>query len=261
MSKLKPATSTAIILHPTHSTLSDSNSLVKSLPKERHIILDFLPGGARTITLEQGSNHINVGVLLWRSGIAMGKFLSREVQTHRISFTNKRVIELGCGCFQLASIVAAEFGADVICTDGDHEVLKLARSNIKRNSLPDTNTGVLIQVREFQWNNSVQIQRLRGSEDKAFDVICAADVIYYQQGHKDLANSLYLLSKEDTVIFLGYENRQHDFENVFFSSVLPSFGFVCEIVWCGVEGDAKKVQIYKVTRKPETKHDTYPVKT
>ena len=247
--KMAKATScTAIIIHPTHSK-GILSSIMPTLKSVRQIVQAHLPNGPRIINLKQNThNPTNVGVLLWRSGIALGAYIGKELHEKRLDFTNKRVIELGCGCAPIASIVAGEYGASQsLATDNDEEVLKLATYNVRKNSI---GVGVPVQVERFDWGDENQIKSLLGEEENkestSFNVILAADVIYWEGAHKVLCESLLKLGDETTIMFIAYQLRMFAYEGTFFKDMLPAYGIESEIVWTG---DEHRVQIVKCKRR------------
>jgi len=83
----------------------------------------------------QGSVAGRTGVALWNSGILLSRLLDSLAQEEHDFFKGKCVLELGCGT-ALASIVASKLGADnVIATDGNEEVCRLARRNLEHNNI------------------------------------------------------------------------------------------------------------------------------
>lgn len=75
------------------------------------------------------------GVALWNSGLLLTRTLDFMAQEERDFFQGKTVLELGCGT-GLASIAASKFGAaNVIATDGNEEVVKLAKQNLENNNI------------------------------------------------------------------------------------------------------------------------------
>ena len=239
-----PATSTALIVHPTHSK-GILSSIIPTLRAYRQIVLE-LPNGPRIISLKQGTDHQNVGVLLWRSGIAVSAYLGNEIRNSRLAMSNKRVIELGCGCSPLVSMVAAEYGAKtVVATDYDAEVLQLAALNVRKNSI---NVGVQVEVAELKWGNQEQISSVLGGggDEKYYDYVFAADVMYAPQTHDVLVETMLKLGNEQTMYYIGYQVRLHAFEGNFFKELLPANGFSCDIVWTG---DENRVRIVRCQRR------------
>jgi predicted nicotinamide N-methyase len=238
-----PATSTAIIVHPTHSK-GILSSIIPTFRAERQVVLPFLPNGPRIITLRQGTDHQNVGVLLWRSGIAMSIYLGKEIQEKRIDVSNKSCVELGCGCSPLVSLVASEYGASQsIATDYNSDVLNLASLNIRKNYI---GTGNVVAVSLLKWGENEHIQNILKNKDKPFDYVFAADVMYAPHTHDVLIETMLKLSHLKTVFYIGYQVRLHAFEGIFFKELLPSNGFSCEIVWTG---DKNRVHIVRCQRE------------
>ena len=240
------ATSTAIIVHPTHSK-GLLSSIIPTLRAVRQVVLPYLPNGPRIVSLHQGTDHLNVGVLLWRSGIAMSMYLGKEIHEQRMTMTNKRVLELGCGCSPLVSMVAAAYGAHAVATDYDSEVLSLATLNVRKNHI---GTGKRVQVASLKWGEEDQIQAILGCNlttgTTPFDYVFAADVMYAPQTHNVLIETMIKVGNDNTIYYIGYQNRFNAHESTFFKTLLPTNGFVCDVVWTG---DEDRVSIVRCVRK------------
>jgi predicted nicotinamide N-methyase len=226
--------STALIIRP------EGNNLV-SISDVREIVLPFTPSGPKTCQIKQGADLSNVGVLLWQSGVALADFLGKEIAEERLISSGKRVCELGCGCAPLSSIVFSEYGAEkVVATDKVRDVLSLAKLNARRNQSKSA-LSTPVQILELEWGDGEQIQTIRSGQP--FDVVLAADVIYDEHSQVALVETMIALGGEETVYYLGYQNRSHSFESNFFQVLLPSYGFGCEIV-----SKSEDVQIVEIHR-------------
>lgn len=238
----------AIIVHPTHEH-GLLSSIVPTLASHREVVLPFLPGGPRICKIQQGRQAENVGQLLWRSGVALANWIGKKASEDTGLFAGKSVLELGCGCAPLASIVAAEWGAtQVVASDGDAEVIELSRENVQKNTLTLSKSIVCEQL---EWGHSEGMKNLakRYTSKGTFDIILAADVIYRAGAHNSLIRTLTEMSSAATVFYLAFQKRLHDFEGTFFSELLPRAGFQLEEVWAGDGGSGwNNLSIVKMIR-------------
>ncbi|XP_010548485.2 PREDICTED: LOW QUALITY PROTEIN: uncharacterized protein LOC104819893 [Tarenaya hassleriana] len=97
----------------------------------------------------------STGLMLWESARLMAFVLDRNPSI----VSAKRVLELGCGCSGICSMVAAR-AAENIAT------------NLRSPLTEKLKTGVL------EWGNEEQIQAVRGFSGEGFDVIIGTDVTY-----------------------------------------------------------------------------------
>ncbi|KAL1219575.1 hypothetical protein V5N11_029249 [Cardamine amara subsp. amara] len=135
------------------------------------------------------------GLKLWEGSIDLVKALEKESLTGNLSFSGKRVLELGCG-HALPGIYACLKGADAIhFQDFNAEVLRcLTIPNLYAN-LSEKTSSVSVsetQVRFFagEWSEVHQILPLvnDGETDKksGYDIILMAETIYSISAQKSL---------------------------------------------------------------------------
>ena len=239
---------TDIIVHPTHEH-GLLSCIVPTLTPQRDVVLTFLPGGPRILQVRQDVNNAdNVGQLLWRSGVSLASWLGKQATSTTI-FKGQRVLELGCGCAPLVSIVAAEWGAEcALATDGDEAVIALAEENLLKNTRAQN-----VACAPLKWGDCPQMEKLRRQHggDDGFDIIVAADVIYFEGGHKPLVETMITMGSRQTVYYLAFQKRLHSFEGEFFSKLLPECGFKCEAVWAGDGGGGwDNLGIVKMVYRP-----------
>lgn len=90
--------------------------------------------------------------------------------------SGKQVLELGCGCTGICSMVAARSANLVVATDADKKALTLLTENITMNLesslLGKLKTGVL------EWGNKEHIEGIKGLACGGFEVIIGTDVTY-----------------------------------------------------------------------------------
>ena len=145
-----------------------------------------------------GSVSGRTGVALWNSGILLTRLLDELSCKDRDIFRGKTVLELGCGT-AMASIAASKLGAkDIIATDGNEEVVSLARTNLEQNSITnkasELNTGSG-QAAYLKWGtlNAVDFY------DTA-DLIIGSDLTYNSGSWGLLAETLESVLKPNGII-------------------------------------------------------------
>ncbi|KAK9741996.1 hypothetical protein RND81_03G142100 [Saponaria officinalis] len=111
----------------------------------------------------------STGLMIWESARLMASIL---VENPSIT-SGKRVLELGCGCAGICSMVAAEYAHLVVATDGDPKALDLLSQNIAKNTTkPDK-----LLVSPLQWGNNDHIEAIK-KLNSGFDIILGTDVTY-----------------------------------------------------------------------------------
>jgi len=123
---------------------------------------------------------------VWNSGILLTRLLDALSQKEIDAFRGKTVLELGCGT-AAASIAASKLGAKyVIATDGNVEVLELARRNFDRNGIFNG------EVAALQWS-------LLDASDfiESADFIIGSDLTYNSGTWGALAETVSLVLKHN----------------------------------------------------------------
>nr|VDD13732.1 unnamed protein product [Brassica rapa] len=115
----------------------------------------------------------STGLMLWESARFMASVLDRNPNI----VSGKRVLELGCGCTGICSMVAARSANLVVATDADTKALALLTENITTNLesslLGKLKTGVL------EWGNKEHIEGIKSlASCGGFEVIIGTDVTY-----------------------------------------------------------------------------------
>lgn len=115
----------------------------------------------------------STGLMLWESARFMASVLDRNPNI----VSGKRVLELGCGCTGICSMVAARSANLVVATDADTKALALLTENIATNLesslLEKLKTGVL------EWGNREHIEGIKSlASCGGFEVIIGTDVTY-----------------------------------------------------------------------------------
>jgi predicted nicotinamide N-methyase len=123
--------------------------------------------------------------VLWRSGIALGRELSRG------RLDGLRVVELGCG-MGVPSLAASRSGATVLATDASVEALELLACNASRN-------GLDVDTTQADWASPAGLLARA-----PFDLVLAADVLY---GRASVAQLLALLPRLAPRVLLADPGR------------------------------------------------------
>ena len=178
-----------------------------------------------------GSVAGRTGVALWNSGILLTRLLDTltlsENKSNNFIFKDKTVLELGCGT-ALASVAASALGAKyVIATDGNTEVLGLARRNLELNGIyplgseSDSSRGTG-EVATLQWG----LMDASDFYDRA-DVIIGSDLTYNSGNWRVLVETLNaVLAPNGIVIYvtLGHAGFTAEGEMNGFIAVVESEG-------------------------------------
>ncbi|KAF3447285.1 hypothetical protein FNV43_RR12467 [Rhamnella rubrinervis] len=90
--------------------------------------------------------------------------------------TRKRVLELGCGCVGICSMIAANFADYVMATDGDTKAIELLNQNVASNLRPPILDKMM--TRRLEWGNRDNIEAIKEVNNGGFDVIIGTDVTY-----------------------------------------------------------------------------------
>ena len=171
-------------------------------------------------TTEGGSTRTvqgRTGVAVWNSALLLCRLLDAIPMSQDKSFlTGKTILELGCGC-GLSSIAAAKLGASrVIATDGNAEVVQLARFNVEKNGVES-----VVEPAELKWG------LLNAAEYDEVDIIIGSDLTYNSGSWKVLAETMgAVLKPKGFVVYLslGHSGFNVSGELAGFLSVLESEG-------------------------------------
>ncbi|KAK4793001.1 hypothetical protein SAY86_023436 [Trapa natans] len=126
----------------------------------------------RVLSREYQHTCKSTGLMLWESAYLMASILSQNP----IIVLGKRVLELGCGCGGICSMVAARSANLVIASDGDPKALYLLNQNISSNLKPSLLGKV--SAERLEWGNKEHIEAIRALNQEGFEVIIGTDVTY-----------------------------------------------------------------------------------
>lgn len=110
--------------------------------------------------------------MLWESAHLMSSILVNNPTI----VAGKRVLELGCGCTGICSMVASKSADLVVATDGDPKALDLLAENVSSN-LEASAVDKLVTAK-LDWGHQEHIAAIKEINSKGFDVIIGTDVTY-----------------------------------------------------------------------------------
>ncbi|XP_073315487.1 uncharacterized protein [Primulina huaijiensis] len=148
----------------------------------------------RLLSKEYQHTCTSTGLMLWESARLMAYVLATN---HKI-VSGKRVLELGCGCSGICSMIAARFADIVVATDGDTKALEILTENVSSNlKSPFLDT---LQVRKLEWGNETDTDAIQKQNRKGFDVIIGTDVTYIPQAINPLFTTARKLMSSSRII-------------------------------------------------------------
>ncbi|KAK6161986.1 hypothetical protein DH2020_001827 [Rehmannia glutinosa] len=126
----------------------------------------------KVLSREYQHTCTSTGLMLWESARLMASILAANQDI----IAGKNVLELGCGCGGICSMIAVRSADLVVATDGDTKALDLLTENVASNlkspfldSLP---------VKKLEWGNKDDIEAIKQLNEKGFDIIIGTDVTY-----------------------------------------------------------------------------------
>lgn len=177
------------------------------------------------------SDKIPFWIEVWPSAIALAEFILQ-----RDEFTNKKVLDLGCG-LGLTSVALGFKNAFVTATDYEVNALQYARRNYIRNVGNEENAKFVY----LDWRHPILYEK--------FDFVIGADIIYERNLFADIIKILEMAMDESSICYLADPNRRIAIE---FFEILKSksFGFESilkrEVEYRGLN---TIVSIYRIKKK------------
>lgn len=162
---------------------------------------------------------------LWPSAIGMSKYLIDNSEL----LSGKKTIEIGAG-LGLPAMVAANFGATVLCTDYLADAVDFSKKNAAQNNI------LSIDFATFDWRNC--------NNTEQYDIIIASDVAYERKMLAPLLTAYKKLSHEDSIILMSDPNRYIATD---FFSQLTAAGFYFEKTNYLI--DKSNISVYKIQVK------------
>ncbi|XP_052169828.1 uncharacterized protein LOC127814292 isoform X2 [Diospyros lotus] len=114
----------------------------------------------------------STGLMLWDSA----RLMASVIVENPAVVAGKRVLELGCGCGGICSMVAARSANLVVATDGDARALDLLTQNVALNlEAPSLNK---LTIKRLEWGNRNHIESIKNLNHRGFDIIFGTDITY-----------------------------------------------------------------------------------
>ncbi|XP_056166606.1 uncharacterized protein LOC115674535 isoform X1 [Syzygium oleosum] len=126
----------------------------------------------RVLSREYQHTCKSTGLMLWESAQLMASVLARNPNI----VSGKKVLELGCGCGGICSMVAVRSADLVVATDGDTKTLDLLMQNVASNIAPPFLDKLI--VKSLEWGDRGHIEAIKEVNDKGFNIIIGTDVTY-----------------------------------------------------------------------------------
>jgi predicted nicotinamide N-methyase len=211
---------------------------VVPLPRLQRRLHNSKPSGAMIIRQLSGGSGAT-GMSVWNSGLILARLLDEIVERLSASpgledfWSGQDVLELGCGT-GIGSIAAHLLGArSVIATDGNENVLELARANIRRNCIYQGLPS--IEAYPLQWG---LLSAIDFSESAS--LVIGADLTYNAGSWRVLAESMATVLSFDRnghIIYLslGHEGFNVNAEMDGFLSVAKEVGLVTTSNFHGID--------------------------
>jgi ETFB lysine methyltransferase len=163
---------------------------------------------------------------LWPSSVALAEYI---IENEGL-FSNKSVIELGCG-LGLSGMAAHLAGANILFTDYDTYALDYTKMNFLRNFKQKAH------VRILDWRDQ--------NFDTKFDILIAADVLYEKRWLRPVFETIINVIKPGGLICLAEPGR---------TVASDFFEMIDEVGWqtekfekiVNFESEDRKVNIYKI---------------
>ncbi|XP_078089373.1 EEF1A lysine methyltransferase 3-like [Mustelus asterias] len=174
--------------------------------------------------------EMGVSSYIWESGLVLCQYFEKA----NISFTGKKVIELGSGT-GIVGILAALLGGTVTMTDLP-EILKQINNNIAIN-IPSACRHRL-KVRALTWGED------HADFDNDYDVVLGSDLVYSSSSYPALVDTLRYFCHRGTTVYLSSEFRNGNGSLLFHEVMLPTH-FNCQII---DRLEAKYIAVYKLTK-------------
>ncbi|PKI36200.1 hypothetical protein CRG98_043396 [Punica granatum] len=199
----------------------------------------------RVLSKEYQHTCKSTGLMLWESAYLMASILSRNLNI----VSGKRVLELGCGCGGICSMVAARSADLVIASDGDPKALDLLTDNISSNLRPPLVNK--LSTKRLEWGNMEHIEAIKAENQKGFEVIIGTDVTYvpeailplFATAKELIATNCVLGENEASALILCHVFRRVDEPSIV--SAASRYGFRLVDRWpSGISGDSSESIIW-----------------
>ncbi|XP_072425466.1 EEF1A lysine methyltransferase 3-like isoform X2 [Chiloscyllium punctatum] len=177
------------------------------------------------------TSNLGISAIIWEAGLVLCQYFERE----KISFSGKKVIELGSGT-GIVGILAVLLGGDVTLTDQPN-VLSQIQFNVA-NNIP-VSVQQRTKVSALIWGEN------QNQFPTNYDFILGTDIVYSSRDFPALIKTLKHLSNENTVIYICSKMRESMGAMDFHEKLLP-MDFNTEIVHRTAD---KEIVVFKGTKK------------
>lgn len=162
--------------------------------------------GGKVLTVKQDwGGSASTGAAVWNGANMASWYLENRIGS---DVQDKSVLELGAGV-GFTSLVSHAMGAkDVLITDGNEDVLKLANRNIDLNCDTSDPKAKNVRTARLQWNTEDEKDNLISPlTGRSWDFIFASDVTYKKAAWGDLLACIGHLTGPNTKTILSMEPR------------------------------------------------------
>lgn len=162
--------------------------------------------GGKLLTIRQDwGGSASTGAAVWNGANMASWYLENRIGNN---VKDKSVLELGAGV-GFTSLVSHAMGAkEVLITDGNEDVLKLADKNIGLNCDVSDPSSKTVRTARLQWNTEDEKSNLISPlTGKPWDYVFASDVTYKKAAWGDLLACISHLSGPNTKTILSMEPR------------------------------------------------------
>ncbi|XP_055496919.1 EEF1A lysine methyltransferase 3-like [Leucoraja erinacea] len=175
-------------------------------------------------------SRLGISSYIWDAGVSLCQYFEKE----DVSFTGKKVIELGSGT-GIVGILAALLGGNVTMTD-------------KPDTLKQINSNIAVNI-PIACRHRLKVSSLIWGEDQTkfpndYDFILGSDIVYSSICYPALLETLRYLCNQGTTIYLSSELRSGNGSIPFHDVILPDY-FNCEVV---TKLEPKCIVVYKLTK-------------
>lgn len=154
-------------------------------------------------SMKDWGGSASTGAAVWNGANMAGWYMENVLGKEKMS--GSTLLELGAGV-GFTSLIANALGAtEVVITDGNTDVLKVADFNIEMNA-PETKLPNL-RTAQLRWNTEDEKALKSNKDGRPWDYIVAADVTYLKKNRVDLITSISNLSGPNTITMISMEPR------------------------------------------------------
>ena len=206
----------AVVTNPESLTCNLDNQSIKdgeSSCQQLDEVVRWRAGRLLTIRQDWGGSA-STGAAIWNGANVASWYLENRLGP--AGMQGKSVVELGAGV-GFTSLVANALGAaEVVVTDGNEDVLRLADVNIATNVDGAGGTGKggegkvgmgKVRTARLRWNSDDEKPLFLSSTQEPWDFLLASDVTYKKAAWADLAACIDHLSGPRTQAVVSMEPR------------------------------------------------------